>query len=62
MCALIANRLDVTTLRFLCLVSICSTQAESAIDHMDWIEKITGVIASLLCSQMLEQVRIMFVL
>lgn len=30
-------------------------QAESAIDRMDWIEKITGVIASLLCSQMPEQ-------
>ena len=31
-------------------------QAESAIDQMDWIEKITGVIASLLTSQSPEQV------
>ncbi|MQL96056.1 hypothetical protein Taro_028720 [Colocasia esculenta] len=30
-------------------------QAESAMDQMDWIEKITGVIASLLSSQSLEQ-------
>ncbi|KAJ7957486.1 ADP-ribosylation factor GTPase-activating protein AGD3 [Quillaja saponaria] len=30
-------------------------QAESAMDQMDWIEKITGVIASLLCSQVSEQ-------
>lgn len=33
-------------------------QAESAIDQMDWIEKITGVIASLLSSQSPEQVTI----
>jgi hypothetical protein len=31
-------------------------QAESAVDQMDWIEKITGVIASLLTSQSPEQV------
>ena len=31
-------------------------QAESAIDQIDWIEKITGVIASLLNSQSPEQV------
>ncbi|RWW12002.1 hypothetical protein BHE74_00015467 [Ensete ventricosum] len=31
-------------------------QAESAMDQMDWIEKITGVIASLLSSQSPEQV------
>jgi len=31
-------------------------QAESAVDQMDWIEKITGVIASLLSSQSPEQV------
>lgn len=31
-------------------------QAESAMDQMDWIEKITGVIASLLSSQTSEQV------
>ncbi|WOL16166.1 hypothetical protein Cni_G24948 [Canna indica] len=30
-------------------------QAESAVDQMDWIEKITGVIASLLSSQSPEQ-------
>jgi Arf-GAP/coiled-coil/ANK repeat/PH domain-containing protein len=30
-------------------------QAESALDQMDWIEKITGVIASLLSSQVPEQ-------
>eukprot|EP01018_Ginkgo_biloba_P017317 Gb_03581 [translate_table: standard] len=30
-------------------------QAENAIDRMDWIEKITGVIASLLSSQVPEQ-------
>lgn len=33
-----------------------SMQAESAMDQMDWIEKITGVIASLLSSQTSEQV------
>lgn len=31
-------------------------QAESALDQMDWIEKITGVIASLLSSQTPERV------
>lgn len=31
-------------------------QAESAVDQMDWIEKITGVIASLLSSQSPERV------
>ena len=31
-------------------------QAENAMDQMDWIEKITGVIASLLNSQSPEQV------
>lgn len=31
-------------------------QAESAADQMDWVEKITGVIASLLSSQSPEQV------
>ena len=31
-------------------------QAESAMDQMDWIEKITGVIASLLSAQSPEQV------
>lgn len=33
-------------------------KAESAMDQMDWIEKITGVIASLLSSQSPEQVQI----
>ena len=38
-------------------VCIClSVQAESALDQMDWIEKITGVIASLLSSQAPERV------
>lgn len=38
-------------------VCIClSVQAESAPDQMDWIEKITGVIASLLSSQTPERV------
>lgn len=37
---------------YLCL----SVQAESALDQMDWIEKITGVIASLLSSQAPERV------
>lgn len=37
--------------------SFClSVQAESALDQMDWIEKITGVIASLLSSQAPERV------
>ena len=31
-------------------------QAESTLDQMDWIEKITGVIASLLSSQVPERV------
>ncbi|KAK9108605.1 hypothetical protein Syun_024616 [Stephania yunnanensis] len=35
-------------------------QAESAIDQMDWIEKITGVIASLLSSQNPEQIGALF--
>lgn len=34
-------------------------QAESALDQMDWIEKITGVIASLLSSQAPERVIIL---
>lgn len=34
-----------------------SVQAESALDQMDWIEKITGVIASLLSSQAPERVK-----
>lgn len=38
-------------------VCICvSVQAESALDQLDWIEKITGVIASLLSSQTPERV------
>lgn len=37
-------------LRLICV------QAESALDQMDWIEKITGVIASLLSSQLPERV------
>jgi Arf-GAP/coiled-coil/ANK repeat/PH domain-containing protein len=35
-----------------------SMQAENALDQMDWIEKITGVIASLLSSQAPEKVNI----
>lgn len=31
-------------------------QAENAIDRMDWMDKITGVIASLLNNQVPEQV------
>ena len=31
-------------------------QAENALDQMDWVEKINGVIASLLSSQALEKV------
>ena len=31
-------------------------QAENALDQMDWVEKITGVIASLLSSDALERV------
>lgn len=39
------------------MLYIClSAQAESAPDQMDWIEKITGVIASLLSSQAPERV------
>lgn len=34
-----------------------SIQAENAIDRMDWMDKITGVIASLLNNQVPEQVR-----
>jgi len=33
-------------------------QAENALDQMDWIEKINGVIASLLSSQAPEKVNI----
>ena len=33
-------------------------QAENALDQMDWIEKINGVIASLLSSQVPEKVNI----
>ena len=43
----------------LVLNNVCfflSVQAESALDQMDWIEKITGVIASLLSSQAPERV------
>uniref|UniRef100_A0A0D6R6P5 ADP-ribosylation factor GTPase-activating protein AGD3 n=1 Tax=Araucaria cunninghamii TaxID=56994 RepID=A0A0D6R6P5_ARACU len=48
-----------TDLRF-CFTIISPTksytlQAENAMDRMDWIEKITGVIASLLSSQLPEQ-------
>lgn len=32
-------------------------QAENALDQMDWIEKINGVIASLLSSQAPERVK-----
>ena len=32
-------------------------QAESSVEQMDWIEKINGVIASLLSSQSPEMVR-----
>ncbi|KAF7840229.1 ADP-ribosylation factor GTPase-activating protein AGD1-like isoform X1 [Senna tora] len=32
----------------------CTLQAENAMDQMDWIEKITGVIATLLSAQTLE--------
>eukprot|EP00252_Welwitschia_mirabilis_P009068 TRINITY_DN21363_c0_g1_i1.p1 TRINITY_DN21363_c0_g1~~TRINITY_DN21363_c0_g1_i1.p1 ORF type:complete len:830 (-),score=162.56 TRINITY_DN21363_c0_g1_i1:388-2877(-) len=35
---------------------VYTLQAESAVDRMDWIEKITAVIASLLSSQLPEQV------
>ncbi len=31
-------------------------QAENAVDRMDWVDKITGVIASLLNNQVPEQV------
>lgn len=42
--------------RTLQLLFSWSVQAESALDQMDWIEKITGVIASLLSSQAPERV------
>lgn len=35
-------------------------QAENAVDQMDWIEKITGVIASLLSVQSAEMVHSRF--
>lgn len=38
------------------IVNCFQMQAESASDQMDWIEKITGVIASLLSSQTPERV------
>ncbi|KAL5230661.1 hypothetical protein ABZP36_029437 [Zizania latifolia] len=41
--------------RIISPTKIYTLQAESAIDQMDWIEKITGVIASLLSSQSPEQ-------
>ncbi|KQJ99167.1 ADP-ribosylation factor GTPase-activating protein AGD3 [Brachypodium distachyon] len=41
--------------RIISPIKIYTLQAESAIDQMDWIEKITGVIASLLSSQSPEQ-------
>ncbi|KAM0890366.1 hypothetical protein ACQ4PT_027156 [Festuca glaucescens] len=41
--------------RIISPMKIYTLQAESAIDQMDWIEKITGVIASLLSSQSPEQ-------
>lgn len=40
------------------LKNILVMQAESAADQMDWIEKITGVITSLLSSQSPERVNI----
>ncbi|KAG6781350.1 hypothetical protein POTOM_014247 [Populus tomentosa] len=44
------------TLQILNNAYLCmSVQAESALDQMDWIEKITGVIASLLSSQAPER-------
>ncbi|XP_047095100.1 ADP-ribosylation factor GTPase-activating protein AGD3-like isoform X2 [Lolium rigidum] len=41
--------------RIISPMKIYTLQAESAMDQMDWIEKITGVIASLLSSQSPEQ-------
>nr|BAD01238.1 putative ARF GTPase-activating domain-containing protein [Oryza sativa Japonica Group] len=41
--------------RIISPTKVYTLQAESAIDQMDWIEKITGVIASLLSSQSPEQ-------
>nr|CAB3481571.1 unnamed protein product [Digitaria exilis] len=41
--------------RIISPTKVYTLQAESAIDQMDWIEKITGVIASLLTSQSPEQ-------
>uniref|UniRef100_A0A804NPA2 Discolored-paralog2 n=4 Tax=Zea mays TaxID=4577 RepID=A0A804NPA2_MAIZE len=41
--------------RIISPTKIYTLQAESAVDQMDWIEKITGVIASLLNSQSPEQ-------
>ncbi|KAF0900013.1 hypothetical protein E2562_026254, partial [Oryza meyeriana var. granulata] len=41
--------------RIISPTKIYTLQAESALDQMDWIEKITGVIASLLSSQSPEQ-------
>lgn len=39
------------------LYSTCwAMQAENALDQMDWVEKINGVITSLLSSQALERV------
>ena len=43
-----------------CLIIFCNClliQAESAVEQMDWIDKITGVIASLLSSQAPERVK-----
>lgn len=39
---------------------IKAMQAENATDQMDWIEKITGVIASLLSAQTLDMVHCRF--
>ncbi|KAL6644455.1 hypothetical protein ACP70R_016063 [Stipagrostis hirtigluma subsp. patula] len=41
--------------RIISPTKVYTLQAESAVDQMDWIEKITGVIASLLTSQCPEQ-------
>ncbi|CAO2192282.1 unnamed protein product [Urochloa humidicola] len=41
--------------RIISPTKVYTLQAESAVDQMDWIEKITGVIASLLSSQSPEQ-------
>lgn len=37
-------------------------QAENAVDQMDWIEKMTRVIASLLSVQLVEMVHSIFLL